>query len=64
MASSRLGLSGRGAIAYNRDMPSAQRASARRWTWSAYAALADDDRRELIDGELVEGGPASRRSRW
>ncbi|HEV7735014.1 MAG TPA: Uma2 family endonuclease [Candidatus Binatia bacterium] len=28
--------------------------TARRYTWDEYLALADDDRRELIDGSLVE----------
>lgn len=34
--------------------PEAQRPKAPSWTWDDFLALDDDDRRELIDGELIE----------
>jgi len=35
-------------------MTDAARSSSKRYTWADFLALPDDDRRELIDGELVE----------
>src|SRR5688572_5751518 len=32
----------------------AHRATARKYTWDDFVALDDDDRRELVDGALVE----------
>lgn len=35
-------------------MPSSARAAAARYTWDDFVALDDEDRRELVDGALVE----------
>src|SRR3989442_540683 len=39
--------------AMNRHLPASPRA-AEAWTWEDFVLLPDDDRRELIDGELVD----------
>ncbi|MDQ3035185.1 MAG: Uma2 family endonuclease [Myxococcota bacterium] len=35
-------------------MPAAARATAKKYTWADFVGLDDDDRRELVDGALVE----------